>query len=315
MPTNRREFLAGILGLGAVVAGCSSGGGNSGTVIIKDTEMVPVIATSEQVVGPNRFVIGLLDKNNTPIVDAKVHLKFFELVNNTATPRFESDTASVVPARDSGITEQIVHIHTDGSQHVHVNAGDDVGVYSTTVTFDKAGNWGVEINVDSQKPKLKGTQRISFNVIEKGITPAIGSPAPKTRNATLADATDITKIDSSSSPMPELHRTTIADAIAAGKPALVLFAVPGYCDSRFCGPEYEIMKKLYGSYEGKAAMIHVEFYKDPGSPQRVPVDAVREWNLQTEPWFFVIDARGIISAKFEGPTTLKELDDALKKVV
>jgi hypothetical protein len=58
-------------------------------------------------------------------------------------------------------------------------------------------------------------------------------------------------------------------------------------------------RNLYPSYENKVAFIHVEFYKDPGSAQRVPVDAVGEWNLQTEPWFFV-DSRGLISAKFEG---------------
>jgi hypothetical protein len=131
MATNRREFLAGILGLGgAFVAACSGGDdASSGTIVIKDTDMTPVIATSEQVVGSNRFVVGLLDKDNTPIVDASVHLKFYELVDNTATPRFETDTISVVPARDSGI-EQDRPRPLDGTQHIHVNAGDDVGVYS-----------------------------------------------------------------------------------------------------------------------------------------------------------------------------------------
>jgi hypothetical protein len=42
---------------------------------------------------------------------------------------------------------------------------------------------------------------------------------------------------------------------------------------------------------------------------------VKEWGLRTEPWFFLIDSRGTIAAKFEGPTSLQELDEALSKVV
>jgi hypothetical protein len=111
-----------------------------------------------------------------------------------------------------------------------------------------------------------------------------------------------------------MHTSTIADAIAAGRPALVLFAVPGYCESRLCGPELEIMRKLYPLYRERVEFIHVEFYKDPGSPERVPVDTVREWNLRSEPWFFLIDSKGSIAAKFEGPVSLQELDEALKAV-
>jgi hypothetical protein len=108
---------------------------------------------------------------------------------------------------------------------------------------------------------------------------------------------------------------TVADAVGSGKATLILFAVPGDCESRFCGPELEIMKKLAPKYDGKANFVHVEFYKDPSRPNRTPVDAVNEWNLRTEPWFFVVDAKGIISAKFEGPTSLQELDEAMQKVV
>ena len=317
MPTSPMRLLLPAMLLGLMAAACSSGAKDDPKTIVigPQGDFTPVIAASEQVVGPNRFVVGILDKNNAPVVDAKVHLKFFDISGQTAVQKFEMDTASVVPARDSGITEQVMHVHSDGTRHTHVNAGDDVGVYVTNVNFDKAGNWGVEVSVDSSKPKVKGSQRISFNVIEKAATPLIGTAAPRSRNLTLADVSDVTEIDSSAVPLPDLHRTTIADAIAAGRPTVVFFGVPGYCDSRFCGPEYEIMKKLYAEYKDKAAFIHVEFYKDPGNPERVPADAVLEWGLRTEPWFFLIDSRGMIAAKFEGPTTLSELIEALRKII
>jgi len=313
--TNRRGLL-GLFISSAVWAACGGGSEEDpDTIIVGKTDFIPVIATSEQVLGPNRFVVGILDKDNAPIVDAKVHLKFFDISGQAAVVKFETDAPSVVPARDAGLTEQVTHTHTDGTKHIHINAGEDVGVYVTNVTFDKVGNWGVEVSLDSAKPKVKGSLRIAFNVIDRSVTPLIGSPAPRSRNLTLADVKDVTEIDSSAAPLADLHRSTIADAIAAARPALVLFAVPGFCDSRFCGPEYEIMKKLYAQHKARVEFIHVEFYKNPGSPERVPADAVREWGLRSEPWFFLIDDKGLIAAKFEGPTSLSELDLALRKVL
>jgi hypothetical protein len=40
-----------------------------------------------------------------------------------------------------------------------------------------------------------------------------------------------------------------------------------------------------------------------------------EWNLHTEPWIFVVDGQGIIRAKFEGLTTVRELEAALLQVL
>jgi hypothetical protein len=299
-----------------LVVACGSGDDSDPNTIVVggDQDFTTVIATSEQVVGPNRFVIGILGPDNSPVVDARVRLKLFDISGATPVQKFEAEAASVVPARDAGLTEQVIHTHSDGTKHVHVNAGEDVGVYVTYVNFDVAGNWGVEVAVDSKTPKIKGAQRVSFNVIDQSVTPPVGSPAPRSRNLTLNDVADITEIDSSSSPLPAFHTRTIAEAVEAGRPVLVLFAVPGFCDSRFCGPEYEIMKKLHGEYADRLEFVHVEFYKTPGSPERVPADAVREWGLRSEPWFFLVDSRGLIAAKFEGPTSLAELEEAIRKL-
>jgi hypothetical protein len=130
----------------------------------------------------------------------------------------------------------------------------------------------------------------------------------------VADTNDLTLLDTSANPTADMHTLTIADAVANRKPTLVLFAAPGYCTSSLCGPEYEIMRKIYPQYRDRVQFIHVEFYENPSSSGRGPVQAAKEWGLQTEPWFFVVDAGGAISAKFEGPTGLSELEAALKAV-
>jgi hypothetical protein len=286
----------------------------SGTTVISPDQVTPVIVNSEIVVGPNRMTFAVVAPEGRLIVDAKVHLIFYELVGATAEKRFEMDAVSRVPARDAGIEELVDHIHGDGSRHTHVSVNDQTGFYTAVATFDKATDWGVAMQVDSEEPKFSGELRTRFNVLAQGSTPPIGSPAPRSRNLIAADVSDISQIDSSVKPSTELHTATIADTIAAGKPALVLFAVPGYCTSALCGPEMEIMRKLAPQYAGKAEFIHVEFYKDPGT-NRVLSDPAVEWNLRSEPWFFVIDKQGNISAKFEGPAAMQELDEALKAVL
>jgi hypothetical protein len=107
----------------------------------------------------------------------------------------------------------------------------------------------------------------------------------------------------------------VAQAIEAKRPVLVLFAAPGYCTSQLCGPEYEIMRKLYPRYRDRVEFIHIEAFKNPTSPQRELVDAAKEWGLRTEPWFFVVGSDGKVSMKFEGPTSMAELEEALREVL
>jgi hypothetical protein len=59
--------------------------------------------------------------------------------------------------------------------------------------------------------------------------------------------------------------------------------------------------------------IHVEVYTD-NDPDKGVNPWMREWNLQTEPWVFVVDADGKIAAKFEGSASADELRAAIEPV-
>ena len=272
----------------------------------------PVVAVSERTVGENRFALGIIEQpKNQPLPDAQVHFRFFTVQGNQATLRLEADARFVAPARDAGIAAVIQHRHADGSMHPHTNAEADVGVYVANVQFDRPGDWGVEATFRTADGR-EGRVTAPFKVLEQSTTPRVGDPAPRTRNLTVRDVKDLSQLDSSAEPSPLLHQETVADAIAAGRPALVAFITPGYCTTRFCGPAFEIVKKLVPKYGEKAALIHIEVWKDPLN--KVPADAVVEWRLQSEPYIFVIDRNGTITAKFEGPVSLAELDEALHKV-
>jgi hypothetical protein len=272
-----------------------------------------VMNNSEVTVGRNRLVFFFRQPDGRMLVDASVHLVFYDLTSGQEVKRFETDATSVVPARDAGIEEQIAHIHADGSRHVHLSINADVGFYTANVEFDKPGNWGVEMQLQSFNPEVEMARTGVFTVLERGSSPAIGAPAPRSDNPTLADVSDIAAIDSAADPKPAFHQRSIAETIAAGRPAIVLFSTPGFCQTAICGPEYEIFAKLHETYGTSVEFIHVEVYKDPAARQ--PSDTMLEWNLRSEPWFFLVDNRGLVSSKFEGPAGLQELESALKAVV
>src|SRR5207237_7507150 len=116
-----------------------------------------------------------------------------------------------------------------------------------------------------------------------------------------SDVSDLRQIDSSDPPDPRLHRTRIADAIAQGKPQVIVFATPRYCTSRVCGPVVDIVRTLIPTYEDRVAFIHEEIW-ETGDLQKFS-STVAEWNLRSEPWIFVVDGTGMVRARVEGGKT------------
>ncbi|HTE84690.1 MAG TPA: hypothetical protein VK821_08140, partial [Dehalococcoidia bacterium] len=183
----------------------SSGSGQSSTPGSAAAGSVTAqVASSEIVLGPNRFVLGLLDSSGVPIPDATAHLTFYDLSSAQALTKGEADAVFRAPAREAGLAETISITLPNGQKKVQTNAPSDVGVYDAQFAFDKVGNWGVQA-----QGKLKNgtpyTARAGFVVKEKGETPAIGSPAPPSRNLTAKDVSDIAQIDTSVYPSPDMH--------------------------------------------------------------------------------------------------------------
>jgi hypothetical protein len=127
---------------------------------------------------------------------------------------------------------------------------------------------------------------------------------------------DASYIDSGSPP-DDMHLLSIADAIEQHRPALVVFATPGFCSSATCGPQVRAVQALEPAYRSRLTFIHVEIYRDfkpdPSKRQRTPT--VLEWHLQTEPWVFLIDGSGVIRAEFEAVTASDDLQPAIDQML
>jgi hypothetical protein len=249
------------------------------------------VVASELVVGQQQRVpIGITD-HNTPVSDATVHVRSFVLNGTAGVFRGESDA----PFKGQGL--------------------EGGGTYVAHLSFDKAGDWGIEVTA-SRPSGAHTTVRLPMNVIALPVVPGVGQPAPATHNPTVHDVADLETIDSGRPPN-DMHQLSIADVIQQHRPALVVFATPAFCTSNTCGPEVKVIQSLEPAYRDRLAFIHVEIYKDfkPDPSKKTLAQAVVDWRLQTEPWIFLIDANGIIQARFEGPTATDEVKAALDQLL
>lgn len=266
------------------------------------TSFIPVLASAENVVGNDRLLLTLVDRDNRPLAspDRAVTLRFYDPAADAAAPA-ETVTADFVWAIEG-----------------------ERGFYIATATFDRAGEWGVEVDV-AQAGAAPEAARVRFDVQEKGTTIGAGDRAPSVTTLTLADAGgDVARISTDPKPDPDLYRTSVATALAAREPFVLVFATPVFCQSRVCGPMLEVVKRVKAGEPG-VTFINVEPYAlewKGGSLQPVldangqltPVPAVDVYGLLVEPWIFVIDRDGVVTASFEAVVSEKELLAAVDAV-
>lgn len=274
---------------------------NSGTI-------QPLVTTAELVSGANRFAFGLA-KDNVLLENKKVSVRLYAIAGNQA--QFEREIAAPYQPVEHRATGERVHRHADGSRHVHTADNSVRGLYIARVEFSRPGPWGVEILM--REDARSESARLMVAVRERAASPTIGAPAPRSRNLIARDVKELRQLTTSAEPEPRLYQTRIADAIAQGKPQVIVFATPQFCTSRMCGPVLDVVTSLLPSYGKQFAFVHQEIWQDFAAKKAFPT--VDEWRLDTEPWVFVVDGAGIIRAKFEGLLTGQELEHALRGVL
>lgn len=253
-------------------------------------ELQVVLATSEVVVGPNRLALGLL-QDNVPITDAAqtgVTARYYRLSGDQATL----------------VGEETARYYGEGL--------GPRGTFVIYPSFDAPGRWGLEV-IATRPGQTPVTRRLSLNVVEHGSAPKVGDPAPRSDTPTAAQVSDLRQISSDAQPDPRLYQMSVADAVSSGKPSLILFATPGYCQTAVCGPGVDVVQRLVDTFGDRINAVHVEVYRLPYDGTLVP--AMREWGLQTEPWLFLVDRQGTIAGRYEGGITYEELKPAVEQLL
>jgi hypothetical protein len=296
----RTRLLVSLLTCALVAAACggdsadraaqSGGSADDFEEPFTDAQAYPVFASSELTVGSNRFLIGLLDDNDAPIGDPgiDVEVAFYNLQQSSSEPVSRRDMDFIWAVRNQR------------------------GLYVTTAKFERAGKWGAEVNITGNgiDEAVKG----SFTVKPSSSTPAVGDRVPSSDTPTADDAKNLAEISSDPHPNSRFYELSIAQAVAARKPFVVAFATPKFCTSQVCGPTLEIVESVAKDFP-EANFLHVEVYTNLDDPSDLqPVPAVERWGLPSEPWVFVVDARGRLAAKYEGALGAEELRSVLSRL-
>jgi hypothetical protein len=282
-----KRAIAAVMVASLAAAGCSRSG-SSGRDAPPDRgaptpgqQLVPVVASSEIVVGENRLQIGLIDRNDAPVREPDVSLEvgFLGPGDEAASARTTmSFVWTIKPLQ---------------------------GLWVGNVRIDEPGEW--EAVIDVAGAGYDTSMRTAFEVREEGTTPAIETKPPAVDTPTAADVDDLSEITTDSDPDPRFYELSIADALQASRPAVIVFATPKFCSSNVCGPTLSLVKEVARGFP-RVDFVHVEPYDLDKVPNELePVPAAVEWGLPTEPWVFVTDRDGRVAAKYEASVAPREL--------
>lgn len=318
MPTAPRvgvALLAAIALLGTTaLAGCGGSGsanirfpGGSGRTLGQvraGHRETLVLAPSTFVInrGPNRFAFALFDTSHKLIDASRVALytsdpsggsvrgPFFAREESLAVqPRFQSRTVAEDPNAAHFVYVAQVPFGESGPRYITALA--EVQGHEVATTVD-------QLVVDPRGPQ----------------PPTVGQQAIPIHTPTVAQAHgNLSSNDTRVPPAPDLQQVDFAQVLGR-KPVVLMFATPGLCQSRVCGPVVDIEEQVKSQIGPRVAFIHQEIYKN-NNPAQGLRPQVNAWYLATEPWTFVIDRSGRIATRIEGAFSAAELKRAVEKVL
>lgn len=226
----------------------------------------------------------------------------FELLTTTTRPvPFGLRSLENVPVEDADVEVYLRDLETRevvGGPYptTYTTEGGAGGLYLAELELEQPGQMELAaVTADG----AFGTQAVQVVTPENSQAPVAGSDAVSAATPTFDDDLGMATI-CTAEPQCRMHEVSLDDALEAGRPVMVLFATPAYCQTAVCGPAVEIVDqaRTEGDWPPDLAWIHVEIYSDKG---QTLADPVKKWNLPTEPWLFGIDAAGKITDRLDGP--------------
>jgi hypothetical protein len=309
-----------VVALALLLAACGGAASPSASASPGDSapEFVTEAATYQIVVDrPARLLLALLTMDQQWVSFGTAQVQFAFIGDGTGTPppgvTMPTATARFLPIPGSP---------PDTGQPMAITfPSDGHGLYAAEdVVFPEVGIWQLLATGEL----ADGTAVAATTFVQALSTPTVpwvGDEAIASDNAVIGDpGVPNSALDSRASgdnpiPDPELHQVSIADAIAAGRPALVVFSTPVYCVSQFCGPVTDVVADLAAEYGDRADFIHVEIYRDFEAEELN--QAVLDWLVGPdgnfrEPWVYLIDGEGTIIGSWDTMVTRDEIEPMLQ---
>jgi hypothetical protein len=253
------------------------------------------LATSVFTVGDNRLAFGVIDDQGQFVYGKTA-------VYVAPTPEDPAEGPFLAPA-DVLVTEGRYR-----SRQAAEESDPFAAVYAADVPFEKQGTWSILTVTLGEGGLVAAPAQVE--VKGEDAIPAVGERAPRVATDTLETASGNIEAIDTRVPPSDMHERSF-DEVLGEKPVALLFATPQLCQSRVCGPVTDVALQLRSEYGDRMEFIHQEVYVD-NDPQKGLREPLNEFRLPTEPWLFVVDAKGRVTARLEGSFGLGAFEDAIK---
>jgi len=247
--------------------------------------------------GENRFGFGVFTAAREQITDAEVAI-YAGPPQGPAQGPFPARVESL--ATEPEFTAQTTSGDPDAAKVVYVSDLD----------LDRKGEWRL-VALVREGEDYESVRIPSIVVGSDPKVPQPGDEAPVIHTPTADEVGDLDEIDTRD-PHDTMHETDFADVLGE-KPIVLVFATPLLCQSRVCGPVVDIAEQLKAEYGDEVEFIHMVVFEDNSIDKGVRPQ-VAAYDLKTEPWAYVIDRDGEVSAAIEGAYGPTELERAIEKV-
>ena len=296
---SRRSFLLGSAAALALTAcgddgpsgGGQSGGGNGASSDTTDAGFPIGGGTSPNNIvlirrfAPKTLVVGA---QRAPVVLGNVNgLLPLEETPATLTARVRDANGAVV------VESVVVERHGDELAQPYYPfalALTEPGVYELQLVENEAATTSLDVFVAADVP-----------------IPQIGSALPPFDTPTVDDARGVDPICTRDPACP-LHKASLTDALAKGRPVAYLIGTPAYCKTAVCGPVLDLLLAEQPK-RPDITMVHAEIYTDDTLESIAP--AVTAYHMNFEPALFVADDQGILVARLDSIYDTRELTAAL----
>lgn len=272
-----RKALTAIVALAVLIGACSGS---------DEPELVGIRASIDPVVGDSRFLFGVHEIDGTR--------------------RGSPDEQISVVARSLDDPDAVLEAEADFLWIIE----NSFGLYRANLPWDRAGTWEIDFEISTGE----ATQPFLVLVQAEPVTVGIGERAPLAQSPTIDD----TAVDDLTTDYPvyePFYDISLDEALQNGRKTVALFATPAYCTSAACAPMMRMTKEVAPRYPD-VNWVHVEVYVGFNEEGFAPdgdhlAPAVTAFGLPSEPWIFVMDEQGMVTARIEGVLGPGELEAAL----
>lgn len=184
-------------------------------------------------------------------------------------------------------------------------------VYNALLPLRRAGVYAVLVLTRTGRGLIGSSSQIA--IAPSSPIPAVGERPPAIATDTLASAHGKISLLTTRMPPDDMHGVSL-DRVLGKRPIALLFSTPELCVSRVCGPVTDIMVELEHEFGSRMVFIHEEVYVDD-DPSKGLRPQLKAFHLQTEPWLFTIDAKGLVAARLDGAFGVNEARAALQSAL